>query len=104
MKIYLTLFFLITLCILFRGLVFRSLSKNKYNRSCTILYLPEKQRIDSDIINQQEQDNFDRNFKSPLDQQFKESEISKIIEGKKSKDIMESSVYPERGSRVDPYY
>ena len=104
MKIYLTLFFLITLCILFRGFIFRSISKKKYNTSCTIVYLPERQRVDSDILIQQEKDNFDRNFKNPLDEQFRDSEISRIIEKQKSKIINESELYPERGSRVDPYY
>jgi len=104
MKIYVTLLFLITLCILFRGYIFRSISKKKYNTSCKIVYLPERQRVDSDILIKQEKDNFDRNFKNTLDEQFKDSEISRIIEKQKSKIITESSLYPERGSRVDPYY
>ena len=104
MNIYLTLLFLLTLCILFRGYIYRSISKKKYNTSCTIVYLPERQRIESEILIQQEKDNIDRNFKNPLDEQFKDSEISRIIEKNKSKIINESSLYPERGSRVDPYY
>lgn len=104
MKIYLTLLFLITLCILFRGFIIRTISNKKYHTSCTIVYLPEKQRISPDIIINQEKDNFRRNFKSELDTQFKESEISGIIEKKKNKNITNSELYPERGSRVDPYY
>tara|TARA_B100000575_G_C22721341_1_gene433671 strand:- start:46 stop:312 length:267 start_codon:yes stop_codon:yes gene_type:complete len=87
-----------------KGYIDREISKRKYNRSCRVVYLPEKQRLDDTIIIEQEKDNFDRNFKNPLDDQFKESEISRIITDKKNELIQESSLYPERGSRVDPYY
>jgi hypothetical protein len=87
-----------------KGYVSREISKKKYNRACTVVYLPEKQRIDDKVIRDQEKDNFDRDFKNPLDDQFRESEITKIIEDKKSKLITDSSLFPERGSRMDPYY
>lgn len=104
MKACVTLLFIITLCLFMKGYISRELSNRKYGKSCTVVYLPEKQRIDATVIQSQEKDNFDRNFKNPLDDQFKESEITKIIAKKKRKLITESSLYPERGSRMDPYY
>ncbi len=104
MKACVTFLFIITLCLFMKGYISRELSNRKYGKSCAVVYLPEKQRIDDTVIQSQEKDNFDRNFKNPLDDQFKESEITKIIAKKKSKLITESSLYPERGSRMDPYY
>ena len=104
MKAYVTLLFIITLCLFMKGYVSREISKRRYATSCHVVYLPEKQRVDDTVIRTQEKDNFDRNFKNPLDDQFKESEITKIIAEKKSNLITESSLYPERGSRTDPYY
>ena len=105
MKAYLTLLFMITLCLFMRGYVMREMSNKRYATACEVVYLPEKQRIDDKIIREQEKDELDRNFRDPLDDQFKNDEIMNIIEDKKkSKLITDSSLYPERGSRVDPYY
>ena len=104
MKVFLTLLFIITSCLFMKGYVSREISKKRYSRACEVVYLPERQRIDDKVIRDQEKDNFDRNFKNPLDDQFRESEITKIIEDKKSKLITDSSLFPERGSRMDPYY
>ena len=104
MKIYLTLLFLIISCVFMKGYIGREISKKRYNRACKVVYLPEKQRIDDKIIRLQEKDEIDVNFRNPLDDQFRDSEITKIVEEKKSKLITDSSLFPERGSRVDPYY
>jgi hypothetical protein len=87
-----------------KGYIGREISKKRYNRACKVVYLPEKQRIDDKIIRLQEKDEIDVNFRNPLDDQFRDSEITKIVEEKKSKLITDSSLFPERGSRVDPYY
>ena len=87
-----------------KGYIGREISKKRYNRACMEVYLPEKQRIDDKIFRLQEKDEIDLNFRNPLDDQFKDSEITKIVEEKKSKLITDSSLFPERGSRVDPYY
>ena len=79
MKVYLTLLFIITSCVFMKGYIGREISKKRYNRACKVVYLPEKQRIDDTIIRLQETDEIDRNFRNPLDDQFKESEITKII-------------------------
>lgn len=104
MKILVTLLFIFTLCIFVKGYIERELSNRTYKRSCKVVYLPEKQTMDVDKIKIRENDNFNRNFKTPLDRQFDESEISRIIIDKKNENIMDSPLLPERGSRTDPYY
>ena len=104
MKILLTLLFLITLSIFVKGYIEREIKNKTQKRSCKVLYLPEKQTMDVDKILIRKEDNFDRNFTNPIQKQFEESEISKKINDKKNENISSSSLFPERGSRTDPYY
>ncbi len=99
-----TLLFIVTLCIFVKGYIEREVSNRTYMRSCKVVYLPEKQTMDVDKIKIREKDSFDRNFKTPLDRQFEENEITRIINDKKNENIIDSPLLPERGSRTDPYY
>jgi len=102
--ILITFLFLITMSIFVKGYIEREVSKKKYRRSCTVVYLPERQTLDVDKILLRETDSFNRNFKNPIEKQFEDSELSIQVDKKRNRNIVDSSLLPERGSRTDPYY
>tara|TARA_B100001094_G_scaffold167408_1_gene161992 strand:- start:410 stop:742 length:333 start_codon:yes stop_codon:yes gene_type:complete len=100
---------IIIFCLAAYGLKEREIMKREYSTYCKTIYYPELQTLDKDKILLREKHHIDRGFDmtpkgiSEIDEMIPKNNI---IYDKRDMQLKTgvSSLYPERGSRTDPYY
>ncbi len=104
-----TLLSIIILCLAVYGLKEREIMKREYSTNCKTIYYPELQTLDTDKILLREKHHIDRGFDmtpkgiSEIDEMIP---LQNMVYDKRDMQLRtgESSLYPERGSRTDPYF